>query len=617
MLACPLARILLLYPTMRIVLVYAAILGACGGSGGGNSDSGGFPDASVLIDARPDSEGQTLGRFAPAASYVVLEGAAMGGGDLEYILGTHQRAFGGPLPVVGDFDGDGFDSVGRYGLVENAFYLRNDNSDGPADVHFDLGSLGSWPVAGDWNGDGVDTVGVYDPTSQHFMLLADNQAEATRDEFDFGPTASVPVAGDFDGDGIDTVAVYEAATATFHLRGHDDSIKADVPPGTLVPFAGDLNGDDIDDLGTVDAETGTIRWQSVDGKEEGVMERPGATLAWFAFTGRFKPSPQLERRNGYDWNTADPTDHGVNAATLATARDHASTLPHLHSMLVVRNGVLLSESYYNDFRPDMPQCIKSVSKSILSALYGIAFDREDLGDPTDTVASYLPDYLPEGSLPRKLAIELRHLLTMSAGLSWTENSFPPEFTISEDPVKVVLDQEAALAPGTKFNYSTGLTHVAAEILTRATGRAVNEYAQEHLFAPLGIEAQRWDHTDNGTSFGGAEVWMTPRDLARFGELYLRRGSIDGKNLVPAAWIDATTATQIANYGGWWWTRTFAGHPVHYAWGYGGQFIFIVPDLDLVVVMTSTWTLKGPALQASYDAKFDLLENWIMPAVGAL
>jgi CubicO group peptidase (beta-lactamase class C family) len=593
----------------------ALTLAACNGGGSTPAPTGGVGPGD------PPETADRLGLFAVAASYVSLEGAADEGANLEFIVAESERAWGGPIPVTGDFDGDGFDTVGEYMAVEGAFYLRNENAGGPFDLTISLGQPGgSFPLAGDFNGDGVDTVGVYAPATGTFTLFESNVEGAPSSTFTFGPVNSFPVAGDFDGDGKDEVGVYDLAAGQFVLRGvGEGGADVEVPfseagGAPIYPFIGDFDGDKIDDLAYSALTTSTIHWRPIAPGEGGTFERKSRAFARVPMAGRWKPGKAAGARTGFAWPPSTPSAEGISEASLAAAFEHARGLPYIHSLLVVRHGKLVAEEYFNDYRADYPQCIKSVSKSVLSALYGIAFERGDLQSPEATVASLLPEYFPTGVDPMKLDIKLKHLLTMSGGLSWEEDGPPfKEFVASEDMVGYALGRDVISPPGAAYLYNTGLTHTAAEILTRESGRPLNEYAREHLFEPLGIEVQRWDHAANGTFFGGSEVWMPPRDMARFGELYLRDGSLDGKALVTKEWIGGTTANLFDGYGGLWWVDEFAGHPTFFAWGYGGQFIFIVRELDLVVVITSDWTL-GAEKEESYANAFALLEERVLPAV---
>jgi CubicO group peptidase (beta-lactamase class C family) len=325
------------------------------------------------------------------------------------------------------------------------------------------------------------------------------------------------------------------------------------------------------------------------------------------------PAASTLVRDGYPWPEAAPASVGVDPAALDAGLAWVETRPFVHGVLVVRDGALVAERYSNDFRGTDPQCIKSVSKSILSALFGIAYRRGEV-TPETLVADVLPEYF-EGQEVGKRAITVADLLTMSAGLAWKENTpeYMQPFVAADDWAAFVLAQPLVAEPGTVFEYSSGLTHVGARVLERVSGQRISEYAAEHLFTPLGIEPQRWDVDTQDRDVGGWEVWMPPRDLARFGQLYLDGGQVGGVEIVPPDWIAGTTIPLVASdYGGWWWVRDTLGHPTYYAWGWGGQFIFVIEDLDLVVVVTSEWW-DETSLDAAYEQAFTLLDDYIVPA----
>ncbi len=167
-----------------------------------------------------------------------------------------------------------------------------------------------------------------------------------------------------------------------------------------------------------------------------------------------------------------------------------------------------------------------------------------------------------------------------------------------------------------MDYSTGDYHLLSAILTKASGKSTWQFAQEALAKPLGITLAGWPRDPQGIYFGGNEMLMTPRQMVAFGELYLNRGRANGRQIVPAGWVDTSFVPrgrsewsgQLYGYG--WWTREMAGHQVNYAWGYGGQFIFIVRDLDLVVVLTSA-TTPGDERRGHTRALYDLVERLVI------
>jgi CubicO group peptidase (beta-lactamase class C family) len=193
---------------------------------------------------------------------------------------------------------------------------------------------------------------------------------------------------------------------------------------------------------------------------------------------------------------------------------------------------------------------------------------------------------------------------------------------SRNWVRYVLAQPLVDPPGTRVEYSTGTTHLLSAILTKATKRSTWEFAQEELAKPLGFSLARWPQDPQGIYFGGNDMLMTPRQMIRFGELYLNEGRLGDRQLIPQSWVEQTAVGRGRSrwgsdreYGYGFWIREFAGHKSYYAWGYGGQFIFIVPDLDLVVVTTSRSDVSRER-RDHLGSIYDLVEEQIVPVIRA-
>jgi CubicO group peptidase (beta-lactamase class C family) len=174
-----------------------------------------------------------------------------------------------------------------------------------------------------------------------------------------------------------------------------------------------------------------------------------------------------------------------------------------------------------------------------------------------------------------------------------------------------------------MEYSTGNTHLLSAILTTATGQSTWEFAQESLAKPLGFELSRWSRDPQGIYFGGNDMLMTPRQMLSFGELYLRHGRYQDRQVVSEQWVAESQMAHAQSrresdrfYGYGWWVREMAGHPAYYAWGFGGQYIFIVPDLDLVVVSTSSSDLAEDRREHRLTM-YDIIERMIIAPVAAV
>jgi len=296
----------------------------------------------------------------------------------------------------------------------------------------------------------------------------------------------------------------------------------------------------------------------------------------------------------------------------------ASRLPRIRSLLVLRDGETLAAHVFHGGPPlDRPVNIKSASKSVMSALVEIAIARGAIAGTRQPILPLLRDAAPADPDPRLARVTIGHLLSMQAGLERTSGPFYGRWVSSPDWVRYALARPFVADPGTQMLYSTGSTHLLSAILTRATGRSTLANARAWLGAPLGITIPAWPADPQGIYFGGNEMRLSPRALARFGELYRNDGMIDGRRILPAGWVaQSWTPRTISpwsgqHYGYGWFLSDARGHPVRYAWGYGGQMVYVLPDLRLTVVMTSD--ADGARDSGHIDALYGLLADGIVPA----
>lgn len=337
------------------------------------------------------------------------------------------------------------------------------------------------------------------------------------------------------------------------------------------------------------------------------------------------------------WAVAAPADEGFDPATLC-AVGPAMQDRNAHAVLVVRHGTLVYERYFTgeDERWGRPlgriphdaatkHDLRSITKSVTSLLIGIAVDYGWIKDIDAPVLSLLPQYADLRS-PEKDRITLRHLLTMSTGLAWSEDlpySDPrnSERLMSDapDPYRYVIEQPFATDPGKLWTYSGGATALLSAVLKQVSGRPLDVLAREVLFAPLGIDDVEWIRYPNGDPVAASGLRLRPRDIAKIGRLVLDHGAWQGKQIVSPGWIDQSTTKQIAaedqvDYGFQWWLghSQVGGQDLRWAAGvgWGGQRLFLVPDRDLLVVVTA-------GLYDLPDAQDALgrtvLERYVLPA----
>jgi CubicO group peptidase (beta-lactamase class C family) len=303
------------------------------------------------------------------------------------------------------------------------------------------------------------------------------------------------------------------------------------------------------------------------------------------------------------------------------AVEAAGRLPRIRSLLVSRGGELLLERYFNGARAARGVNIKSAAKSVISALTGIAIARGLLPGVQASIAPYFPELARAGMDPRKRKITIEDLLTMRSGLESTSGRNYGAWVRSPNWVRYVLERPILSAPGEQMDYSTGNSHLLSAILAKASGKNTWRFAQEALGEPLGIALAPWTRDPQGIYFGGNEMLMTPRQMVQFGELYAKDGAANGRQVIPASWIEASfeprgrspISEQLYGYG--WWIGTMADLPVYFAWGSGGQYIFVLPDAGLVVVTTSSLA-GGEDRRGQHHAVYDLVERFIVQPVRA-
>jgi len=310
-----------------------------------------------------------------------------------------------------------------------------------------------------------------------------------------------------------------------------------------------------------------------------------------------------------DWRTSLPELQGVNSEQLVAMFEFIEEADmDLHSILIVRNGYLITEAYFYPFQQDAKHQLLCVTKSFLSALVGIAIG-ENYVDPVDhQVLDFFPERTVANDDGRKATITLEHLLTMTAGWDWFHESMRFEMMRSEDWVQFVLDRPLAEEPGTQFNYNTGNTYLLSTILSSNIEISPLSFARERVFEPLGITDVVWKADARGV-LSPSDLQLTSRDLAKFGYLYLRRGLWEEQQVIPADWVAASAEKYIdtvwgTGYGYHWWTWGFGAYT---AQGHGGQCLFVIPELDTVVVTTGGLATSVCELPAG------LLEDFVIPA----
>ena len=294
----------------------------------------------------------------------------------------------------------------------------------------------------------------------------------------------------------------------------------------------------------------------------------------------------------------------IARASLAPLLSQAGSMPPLRAIALWQDdgaqGVELAAQGYHGFTPDSPTNIKSASKSVVSALAGIAIGRGLLESADQPIAPLLRSDLPASTDPRLARVTLGNLLSMQAGLERQSGQNYGRWVSSPNWVRSALAAPFVQDPGTRMQYSTASTHLVAAILTRVTGRPLLDVARDWLSPIAGFRITGWDRDPQGIYLGGNQMAMSTRSLLAFGATYARGGRAGGRQVVPAAWIDESWRRRTSSifsgqgYGYGWFLGRMAGRDVRYGWGYGGQMVYVFPA-----------TRRQPALSIAMTSDPDL------------
>ena len=310
---------------------------------------------------------------------------------------------------------------------------------------------------------------------------------------------------------------------------------------------------------------------------------------------------------GGDWKVSTAEEQGLDPMLLARFYQEAEELETLYGLLVIKNGYLIAEKYFNEGSIDQLSGRQSATKSFTSALVGIALEKGYLHSLDQKMMDFFPEFAGEIEDPRKEQITIRHLLEMRGGYPDEERT-PPYFEImffsgNWDFLPHLIDFPLASDPGTEFNYSNLTSHLLGVIVSRACGTDLKSFAQQHLFSPMNAEVHGWTLDDDGYEWGFSEIYLTARDMAKFGLLFLDGGVYDGKRIISAGWVEASLqrysekiirgwltprygSFRDRGYGYQWWSSRVGKHHFKYASGHGGNYIILLHHLDMVIVTTA-------------------------------
>ncbi len=382
---------------------------------------------------------------------------------------------------------------------------------------------------------------------------------------------------------------------------------------------------------------GTWRWVN------GALPIALVLLVWTG-CGEAAVWPELEaplvpelRNDG--WNVGTPGSQGFDPTPMALLDHDLRTrrIGEVDALVIARNGVLVYEGYYESATGvDALHQLNSATKSVASMVVGVAVQQGLIEGYDVPIADLFPDYADLFSAdPQKMDITLRHALTMTAGLEWNDEDVASRDRddirlLSEpDAMRYILERPVATEPGTEFHYSSACSMILTGLIPRVSGLDAGAFAKQHLFGPLGIQDFVWETTDDGTTTGFSGLYLQGRDLLKLGQLYLDEGSWNGQQIVPADWIEASFRPWVEpsrreygveRYGFQWWMYDHSPtgnserpYGILMASGYGGQKLFVIPDLDLVAVFYGC-TTEGYECGISDSVPEAVLYQYILRAL---
>jgi len=325
-----------------------------------------------------------------------------------------------------------------------------------------------------------------------------------------------------------------------------------------------------------------------------------------------------------DWQVSTATAEGLNSSLLDQAYQAGRNEHGLYAVLVVKRGLLVGEAYYSNKKASDLLHLRSVTKTLVSTLIGIAIAERKIQSIDQPISDFLrADY--GNLLSNKADLTIRHLLTMSSGISWDESTLSgyADWESSADPTRYVLERNLLTTPGQQFNYNSGTSHLLSVILTKATGMSTESYAQTKLFTPLGITRWSWPTLRDGFHNGAAGLQLTARDLTKLVVLWQQQGRWLQQQLIPASYLLNAAESQrnllasvgglnLTGYGFLWWLGSDNGRALQLAWGYGGQFALTLPAQDVTILVMGN---NVPANVRDQERRLmELVVQKILPAI---
>lgn len=316
--------------------------------------------------------------------------------------------------------------------------------------------------------------------------------------------------------------------------------------------------------------------------------------------------------------SSPPEAQGVDPKILADMeKTIRAEFPQIRSIILVRHGYTVYEEYYHGCTPYSLVETCSVTKSFTGALTGIAIDKGYVKSVDQKALEFFPELSKDGLDPKAGGISIKNILTLKTGLDWSDPFFAGEMCHSPNWIEYAFKHPVLIDPDRFFNYNSGAVHILSGIINQSSGLTGTQFADRYLFGPLGISGYVWVTDPQGNPYGGAQLFMKSRDMAKFGYLYLREGKWNGRQVISSRWIQDSARAysdggepECEKYGYLFWIKDVKGHKAYFAAGFGGEFIYVVPDLDLVAVI-------GSDAYDPHPENRKLLSDYIIPSATSL
>ena len=326
-----------------------------------------------------------------------------------------------------------------------------------------------------------------------------------------------------------------------------------------------------------------------------------------------------------DWEVSTPQQQDFNSEALSNAFNVITQQDYINSVTIVRNGFLVADKYFNGYDQNDIYNYKGASINIISALIGIALENKIIDSLDQKIMEFFPEYNRLDLDPKIFDVTIKHLLTMKAGFDSERNNYS-QIYYSDNWIGSTISLPLLSDPGADFRFNIFCAHLLSGIITKASGMSTLDYAKKYLFEPLNISVQYWERDPQNNYFGGNNMYLKPSDMAKLGLLYLNNGMFEEKRIIPVDWIEKSTTNYTSfdnlswdgihgiNFGYMLWTGTMNHYNLIFTIGYGGQYVFLFPNLDLIIIITANPDVNGGHADWQELTIINIVANYILPSV---